>query len=271
MEKFIFKNQELLLERHVSISINDRGFLFGDGVFETCKIFNGRIYDFKSHLARLQSSLKNLKIEADISNIEQQSLQLIAKNSMVNGMLKINISRGSGSLGYLPNDCAKPLIIIQTLEERSFPTMITLGLSTIKAPLNDFGKSTNSLPYVMNKISAQEAGLFDCVMLSEKGFICETSSANIFWVTNGEIFTPSLSCNILAGTTRKRLMELSSIKIVEIEADISALRDADEIFLTNSSFLILPVDAFQDRKLSKNYGSSLLELMQEDLAKSCKN
>lgn len=271
MEKFIFKNQELLEERQVNLSINDRGFLFGDGVFETCKIFNGTIYDFASHYNRLQSSLKSLKIAADISTIQQQSLELIAKNAVKNGILKINITRGSGSFGYAPSNEATPLIIIQTLEERPIPDNISLGLSDIRPPLNAFGKSTNSLPYVMNKITAQEAGLFDCVMLSENNFICETSSANIFWVKDGAIFTPSLSCNILDGTLRKRLMALSPIKIVEIEADLSAIEDADEIFLTNSSFLILPVDVFLGRRLSQNIGSKLAKLMQEDLITSCKN
>ena len=270
MKKFIFKNQQQVEETQAQVSINERGFLFGDGIFETCKIFNGKIYDFKAHQNRAINGLATLKISADISNLEKNSLQLIKKNQVKNGILRFSISRGIGSLGYLPTNESEALVIIQTLEERAFPKKISLGISSQVAPKNLGFKSMNAMPYVLTKIEAKEQNLFDCVMLCTKKFISETSSANIFWVKNGEIFTSSKACDILAGVIRAKLLKISPIKIQEVEMKISALKNADEIFLTNSSFLLLGVDEFLGKKLQKNLSNHLLKALQQDLEKSCK-
>lgn len=269
MQKLILKNHQLVAEKQAQFSINERGFLFGDGIFETCKIFNGKIYDYKAHEDRIKAGLKALKFSAEIKNLEKESLQLIAKNKIENGILKILISRGIGSLGYLPTYESKALIVAQTFEAREFPKKIALGISKITAP-KAFAKTTNSLPYILAKIAAAEKKLFDCVMLSEKKFVAETSSANIFWVQNGKVFTPSKACGALLGTVRKKLLKLSPVKIFETEATIAALKKADEIFLTNSSFLVAPVDEFLGRKLQKNFGTEFKKLLQQDLEKQCK-
>ena len=126
MKKYIFKNQQLIDETQAEVSINERGFLFGDGIFETCKIFNGKIYNFKSHLARIVAGLKALKFNDDISDLEKKSLKLIAKNQVKEGILRISISRGIGSKGYLPDLETKALTIIQTYEKRQLTAKIKL-------------------------------------------------------------------------------------------------------------------------------------------------
>ena len=269
MKKYIIKNHQFLEEKQAQISIHERGFLFGDGIFETCKIFNGKIYDYAAHHARIDMALQQLKIIAEISNLEKKSLQLIKKNNIKNGLLRISISRGIGSSGYLPTYNSKPLIIIETLEERALPKKITLGISKICAPKIPF-KSMNSLPYIMNKMEAVEEKFFDLVMLCDKNFIAETSSANIFWIKKGEVFTPHHSCNIVLGCIRKKLLEIPELKIKTVKARPSALKNADEIFLTNSAFLALPVDEFMGRKLQKNFGKKIQKLLATDLKNSCR-
>jgi branched-chain amino acid aminotransferase len=269
VKKYIFKNHQLLTKAQVSI--HERGFLFGDGIFETCKIFNGKIYDYKSHEGRLIKGLKALKFTAEISDLEEKSQKLIKKNQVRNGLLRISISRGIGSKGYLPTHETKPLIIIETLAERKITGKITLGISSQKTPHQILGKTMNSLPYILNKIEAQEKKLFDLVMFSQENFIGETSSANIFWVKNNQIFTSSKSCGIIAGTMRGRILELSSQKIYEVEKTAAALKNADEIFLTNSAFLVLGVDEFMGRKLQKNYSKELHKIILKDIKESCKN
>jgi branched-chain amino acid aminotransferase len=268
MQKLILKNHQLIPERQAQFSIEERGFLFGDGVFETCKIFNGKIYDYKAHEDRLKDGLKALKFSAEIQNLEQELLQLIAKNKVENGILKILISRGIGSLGYLPTYKSKALIIAQTFASRKLPKKITLGVSKITAP-KAFAKTTNSLPYILAKIEAAEKKLFDCVMLSDQKFVAESSSANIFWVKNGKVFTPAKACGALIGTVQKKLLKLSPIKIFKTKSTLTALKKADEIFLTNSSFLIVSVDEFLDRKLQKNLSQKFKKLLQQDLKKQC--
>lgn len=287
MKKFIFKNHQLLEEKQAQVSIDERAFLFGDGIFETCKIFNGKIYDFKNHQARIIKGLKALKFSAKIDDLEKKSQQLIKKNNVKNGILRISISRGIGSFGYLPTENSQSLIIIQTLAERNLPTKISqgisLGISKIKKPpknsLPISCKTMQALPYILTKIEAKEKNLFDCIMLSQENFISETSSANIFWVKKGKIYTASKACDILLGTVRKKLLKISPLKIFEIKAKINSVKKAEEIFLTNSSSLVICVDElvfFHQgkkiiKKLQKNFGNRFLKLLQNDVKKSCKN
>jgi branched-subunit amino acid aminotransferase/4-amino-4-deoxychorismate lyase len=275
MKKYIFKNHQLIEEKQAQISVLERGFLFGDGIFETCKIFDEKIYDFKAHETRLKAGLKALKFSAEISDLEKKSLQLIKKNKIKNGILRISITRGTGSLGYLPTYESKALIIIQTFEERKITAKkIILGVSSIKKPASDslpfFCKTNQALPSILCKIEAQEKKFFDCIMLSKENFISETSSANIFWVKNGKIFTPSKACDCLPGTIRAKLLKISPIKIKEVKAKISDLKKADEIFITNSSFLVLPADEVvlgKDRiKLRKKIGLEIAEVLKKDLS-----
>ena len=261
MENYIFKNHQLIQEKQATISIKDRGLLFGDGIFETCKIVNDKIRNFKAHEARIKEGLKTLKFSAEISELEKNSLQLIKKNKIENGILKIIISRGSGSLGYLPTYESEPLILIQTFLPRELPKKITLGISSQVTPAKNLGKTLNSLPYVLAKIEAVENKLFDCVMLSPQKFIAETSSANIFWVKNGRIFTSPKSCGIVCGTTRSLILKNSPAKIFEKAAKISALKNADEIFLTNAASSVLSVDEFLGRKLQKNFAPLFSKLV----------
>jgi 4-amino-4-deoxychorismate lyase len=186
-------------------------------------------------------------------------------------LLKISISRGIGSAGYLPTYQSPALVIIQTLEERPRPKNVTLGISSQKLPAKNLGKTISALPYVLTKIESTQKKLFDCVMLNEKNLVAETSSANIFWVKNGRVFTPAKSCGILLGCVRKKLLEIAPLKITQKAAKISSLKNADEIFLTNSSFLVLPVDEFLGRKLQKNLANEFLKLLQNHLERTCQS
>jgi branched-chain amino acid aminotransferase len=263
MEKFVLKNQQLLSEKQASISLHERGFLFGDGLFETCKVVDGQIIDFDLHQARIIKALKLLKFSAEISDLEKNSYRLIKKNSLKDGILRISISRGIGSRGYLPTYESKALIIIETFLNRDLPKKICLGISKIPTPGIAF-KPMSAMPYVLAKIEAEEQKLFDCVMLSDKKFVAETSSANIFWVKNNVIYTPHESCGIVLGCVRERLLKTKEIKIKKTKAKISALKNADEIFLTNSAFLVILVDEFLGRKLVKSVGEKIRTFLETD-------
>jgi aminodeoxychorismate lyase len=256
MKKFIIKNSRLVAEKNASISIRERGFLFGDGMFETCKVINGKILDFNLHQARICKALETLKFSLDTKNLEQNCYKLIKKNSLSDGILKILISRGRGSRGYLPTSESRPLVIIETSENRALPQKISLGISKIVTPGNAF-KSMSAMAYVMAKIEAEEQGVFDCVMLSSDGFVAETSSANIFWVKNDQIYTPDESCGMVQGCARERVLKSSKIEIKKVRAKISDLENADEIFLTNSAFLVIPVDEFLGKKLQTKWSKKL--------------
>jgi branched-chain amino acid aminotransferase len=276
---YILINQKIISEKEAKISVHERGFLFGDGIFETCKIYFGKIYNFKAHEQRIKNGLGALKIKAEINNIEKLSLKLVKKNKINHGILRISISRGIGSLGYLPTYKSKSLIVISTskLPKRKKEKII-IGIGSLIKPSNksssDNCKTKQSLTYVLNKIEAQEKGFFDNVILSDHKVICETSAANIFWIKDKKIYTPSAECSCVLGTMRKKLLEISPIKIIETKKKIEALQNADEIFLTNATSLITAVDEFvffdgknkKIKKLDKKISNQLSKTLIADLS-----
>ena len=179
-------------------------------------------------------------------------------------------------MGYLPAEKIQPLFIVETIAEKKITTSpIIVGISKIKAP-NLSGilqkcKTMQGLNYILAKIAAKKSGHFDDILLSEKGFVSECSSSNIFWVKNNKIFTSSAKCNILFGTTRDKILKKFPIKINLVEARLSRLKNADEIFLTNSNFLALAVDELVTNnkkiKLQKNLSSQVLQWLENDIEK----
>ena len=250
-KKFIYKNDQLLNHHEALISIDERGFLFGDGLFETCRFVNKKIINFEAHLARIKIGLLTLKFNIDIKNIETKCYNLIKSNNLQDGIIRISISRGIGSKGYLPTNETSNLLIIQTKELPNAPKNANLIICDINPPPFKF-KSANALQYILAKIFAEENNYFDSIMLDEKGYICETSSANIFWIKDKIIYTPNDSCNMVKGTIRKALLEMKDIKIKCGKFKISDLKNADEVFITNSNLLILPIDkiAFRNKKVT---------------------
>ncbi len=252
-----FCNNQLLNEVEAIISPNQRGLMLGDGVFETCKISCGVVDDFESHLTRLEAALRAFKISADLSQVKNNSEILIKKNQIENGLLRISISRGTGSLGYLPTYESAPLIIIQTLPERKISAdKITLGISpytTIPSSCYPSGfKTMSAMPNILTKIFAAENNFFDAVMMNCDGFISSAAAANIFWIKDKKIYTPATDCDIIRGTIRQKLLQQKDFPIIEVQENVEALKQAQELFLTNSSFLLLPVDdlIIGDEKIS---------------------
>ncbi len=270
--KYVFINHKFLLQNNASISINERACRFGDGIFETCKIINGLIYDYKSHETRIKRGLKALQINFKIIDLYKNCLTLIAKNKIVNGVLRISISRGAGSMGYLPQENICPLLVIEAFEwQIKKPAKIRIGFSKIKAPKRSRAlqkcKTMQVLNYVLAKINAKKNGHFDEILLSEENYISECSSFNIFWLKAGKIYTPSPACDILFGTVRQKIIDKLPYKIHQIKARSPSILDAEEIFLTNSNHLILPVDelCYKNKiyKFCKKTSLQILDLLEE--------
>lgn len=246
---FCILNSKLIDEKLANIPINDRGFLYGDGVFETCHIKNFQILHFELHLKRLQLGLNFLKINCDTQNLKLYSQKLIKKNNIQNGILRIYVSRGRNKIGFLPDFKAKPTVLIQTKRIKKPNKIIKIGICeevyiSSSNQFNNF-KTANSLCYIMAKIAAHQQKFHDNIILNEKKEICETSSANIFWLKNNIIYTPKVECGLLNGTKRQKLIEIcqkNNIKLIEGKFKINDLQNCHEIFLTNSSFLILTID-----------------------------
>lgn len=237
-------NGNILPQEQAVIPVSDRGFRYGDGVFDTIRIHQGVPYRFEWHIKRLEKGLKALNIVFDCSTLEAICAGLLNKNQCTEGLLRIQITRGSGSKGYLPTESI-PTCVIETLPLTPAPAeAAALWLSQYRRPpltsLPMQSKLCQGLNSTLARMEAQEHDCFDALQLNTQGIICETSSANIFWLKGEILFTPALDAGVLEGATRAALFDLSPYPLQEIHAETAKLEDAQAVVICNSSWGVLP-------------------------------
>ena len=239
------------LTDHAVVSVDERGFRFGDGIFETIPVFGSAPYLWDYHMERLEAGLAALHIQSPLDNLIKQSVHLIKTNTIIDGAVRIYISRGIGSQGYLPSSATfAPTIIIQTMERAPAPLeAIGLWLSTYEKisprALPTHCKTAQGLNSTLARMEAVRNNCYDALQLDPFERIAETSSSNIFWLAKEVLHTPSLECGSLAGVTRKRIMELSPYPVNEGAYSLEDLRTAEEVVITNASAGIIAVKSLQ--------------------------
>ena len=254
-------NGELIEENCARISPQDRGFRYGDGIFETLRVHNGAPYQFAWHMRRLAQGLAAIRIMYDVQALAGYCRVLLEKNNITNGLIRIHISRGVGGRGYLPDSHMTPTLLIETMPEPEKPAKpIVIWHSSYQkislASLPTNSKISQGLNSTLARMEAADNQCFDALLLNEKNELCETSSANIFWVRNNEIYTPSLECGALEGSIRAAVIRLSPYKIYEVKAAIEELKEADEVFITNAAWKILSVSEL--RPSGKKWQNTLI-------------
>jgi branched-subunit amino acid aminotransferase/4-amino-4-deoxychorismate lyase len=228
------------------ISVEDRGFRYGDGAFETLMVQDGVPYQFEWHMARLAGGLSAIKIPFSVDDLHGHCRQLLKKNALKYGILRIQVTRGASGRGYLPG-AAQPTFVIET-SERSLPPSEAVSLwqsteqkiSVQALPVRY--KLCQGLQSTLARIEAAEKQCFEALLLNEKGHVCETSSANLFWFKGGILYTPSLECGVLEGATRAAIMRLSPYPVHEVSVGIEALQNAEAVFITNTAWQVVAVN-----------------------------
>lgn len=275
LQVLTYINGQFLESNQACIPVTDRGFRFGDGVFETLRVYNGVMYQWEAHVNRLKEGLTALSIPFEqFSGLKNAALSLIKQNNISKGYLRIAISRGSGSQGYLPTYETVPTLVIETIANYSkTPDTASLWESSLqKTPAASLPVSTKiaqGVNAILARMEAQEHECFEALLLNNKGYISEASSSNIFWVKDKILYTPSPSCDRLNGTVLQAVKRLSPFQVKEGEFLIEDLLAADEIFLTNTGWLILPVTSLHPRDKTWSIGevtSSLQKILAEDIA-----
>lgn len=240
MIEYCVINAEIVPTEDAVIPVQDRGFRFGDGLFETIAVYDRVPYQWDSHMKRLADGLHALRIDFDTRGLKPLCKAIMQKNQLQHGFIRIAISRGSGSTGYRPTGHT-PTCIIETMPERTYDgTPCRLHVSQWHRPaanhLPSGFKLAQGVANTLALLEAADHACEDAIMLSPSGMIAETASANLFWVKNDTLFTPSLDTGCVAGTTRSALLRVSTLPVMEVEAPVSALNDADEIFMSNVRF-----------------------------------
>ncbi len=262
----IFLDGQLVPAREAKVSVYDHGFLYGDGVFEGLRVYNRRIFRHDAHLHRLYRSAKAIWLDPPLTKAEMKAAteQTVAANRMENGYIRAIFSRGAGDLGLDPRNCPKPSTIIIADGIKLYPsevyeqgmTVITVATRRNRPDvLSPQIKSLNYLNNILAKIECIRAGVPECIMLNEQGFVAECSADNIFIVHEDlrgkiELRTPPITAGALEGITRDAVMELGEglgLKVVEKNLTLFDLYNAHEAFLTGSGAEVVPVTTIDMR------------------------
>jgi len=250
-------------ERNARISVFDHGLLYGDGIFEGIRAYNGRVFKLKEHTDRLFYSAKSilLKIPMNHAEVMDAIVETCRRNRVRDGYIRLVVTRGAGTLGLNPNRCKNPsLIIIAGKIQLYPPELYQRGMEIITVPttrnlhsaLNPAIKSLNYLNNILAKIEANNAGCEEAIMLNAEGFVAECTGDNIFIVKEGHLFTPPLSAGALYGVTRRVVMDLatqSGLAVSEPNLTRYDLFNADECFLTGTAAELMPVVKIDGREI----------------------
>ena len=265
-------------ERDARISVFDHGLLYGDGIFEGIRAYNGRVFKLKEHIDRLFYSAKSILLKLPMAHREIMAavVETCRANKIRDGYIRLVVTRGMGTLGLNPRSCKRPSVIIIADKIQLYPPeFYQRGMDIITVPttrnlhsaLNPAIKSLNYLNNILAKIEANNAGVEEAVMLNAEGFVAECTGDNLFIVKNGELLTPPLSAGALYGITRQTVMELaeeSGLKVSEPNLTRYDLFNADECFLTGTGAEIVPVVKIDGRVIGTGKPGPITRRLEED-------
>ncbi len=250
----VFLNGRLVEERAAKVSVFDHGFLYGDGVYETVRVVDGQLFLWPEHFRRLRESARRIELalpwgQRTLATAIRRTLRA---NRLADGSARLTVSRGPGPLGLNPRLCRRPTLTILVHPPRPIDDWrrrgMTIALVRVRrnAPqaLDPRIKSNNSLNTILARLEANRWKTDEGILLNLDGYLAEGTISNLFWIQGRSLFTPALSCGLLEGVTRDLVLRLASkAGLVKREGRFkpAALRRADEIFLTNASWDVMPV------------------------------
>lgn len=268
----IFLNGKLIPAKEAVVSVFDHGFLYGDGIYETMRVYDRVVFMLDEHLIRLyrSASLIGLTIPLDADSLKRSIHETLVANSLKNAYIRLTISRGYGPIGLDPDLCPKPTVVIITQEMKDYPrSFYENGISLIipetrrnfREAINPQIKSLNFLNNILAKIEAKKKSAYDAIMLNAYGKLTEGTISNIFFCKNGILCTPSLECGILNGITRAVVINLAGrdgLKVEEGEFTKEDLCSSEEVFITSTTLEIMPVSKVDDQRYTVGNITKLL-------------
>ncbi len=252
----IYLNGQFVEKEQAVVSVFDHGVLYGDGVFEGIRAYNGRVFRCKEHIDRLYDSARAIALEIGMTKDEMEDalLKTLEVNNLDDAYIRLVVTRGVGDLGLDPANCAKPTVFIIADKISLYPdSLYENGLEVITVStrrncpdtLSPNIKSLNYLNNILAKMEAKRAGVLEAIMLNKEGYVVECSGDNIFIVKNGVVITPPASAGALKGVTRNASIELIKNKLnIELKEELISTYDlytADECFLTGTAAESIPV------------------------------
>ncbi|ACX72464.1 branched-chain amino acid aminotransferase [Methanocaldococcus vulcanius M7] len=270
----IYLNGKFVEEEDAKISVFDHGLLYGDGIFEGIRSYDGVVFMLKEHIDRLYDSAKSLCIDIPLTKEEMIDvvLETLRVNNLKDAYIRLVITRGVGDLGLDPRKCGKPTIFciaipMPPLLGEEGIRVITVSVRRLPVDvLNPAVKSLNYLNSVLAKIQANYAGVNEAFLLDDKGFVVEGTGDNIFIVKNGVLKTPPVYQSILKGITRDVVIKLAKeegIEVVEEPLTLHDLYTADELFITGTAAEIVPVFEIDGRVINNKQVGEITKKLKE--------
>ena len=258
----VFLNGRFVPKAQAVVPINDRGFMYGDGLFETTCVVNGRPFRVAQHLERMMRGADFLKIKCPftVKKLQDFAGQLIGKNKMPDAILRVTLTRGTGDRGYTPEPDGKPTVVmtLHTAPPLAHCHSWSLVTSSFRVPAGDplaAFKTMNKLTQVMARMEAMERGADEALLLNPQGEVAETASGNLFWIARDRVCTVPLSCGGLPGITRAVVLEICRTLGIHTNERVihpGALRRAAGIFITQSASGIVPVTALDGNPVASS-------------------
>ncbi|MGP0629678.1 aminotransferase class IV [Nitrospina sp. 32_T5] len=259
MTSVVYINGRFVGHEEARVSVFDRGFLYGDGVFESLRAYRGRIFRLADHLDRLHQSAEQVHLTVPEASAKLETLlyEVLKRNELADAILRLTLSRGESTGFDIVPDVPPTLVItarpVDSLPEARYREGVSVLLVPDSAPrlpeVTRQAKSGNFLPYILARRMAREAGHWDAVLLNHRDEICDASTSNVFVMHGGVLRTPPVGESVLAGITRKVVLERAAELGIEAREETlltSDLVEADEAFLTNTGIELLPVTRVND-------------------------
>ena len=268
---------KLVDQQDAKISVFDHAVLYGDGVFEGIRVYSGKIFEFESHIDRLYESAGAIRlvIPTDKTALMEAVEKTVAANGIVDGYIRLIITRGIGDLGLNPFVCEKACVIIIADNIQLYPEeLYEKGMKLISAttvrnhPLSipPQVKSLNYLNNILAKIEAVDSGVPEAIMYNHEGYVAEATGDNVFIVKNGVIYTPPVQAGSLAGVTRAVIMRLAkkeNIEVVEKNITRFDLYISDELFLTGTGAEIIGIVDIDGRVVGDGIPGAVTKLLRD--------
>ncbi len=274
----IYLNGAYMAKEEASISVFDHGYLYGDGVFEGIRAYNGKVFKLYEHLERLYESAHHILLDVPISLEEMAgaTLETLRRNNLSDAYIRIVVSRGVGDLGLDPRKCSRATIVIIADHISLFPQEhYDKGLEVITAATRQRShdtfepriKSLNYLNNILVKLEAAQAGAMEAIMLNSQGYVVEGSGSNIFIIDKtGRLITPPVYVGILEGITRNTVIDLArgeGLTVEELPFTRHDLYVAAECFITGTAAELMPVISVDRRAVGEGKPGKITGMLRE--------
>jgi len=261
VSNIVYLNGSLIPRSRAKVSALDYGFLYGLGLFETMRAYEGKAFRLESHLSRLSRSAELLGIPVRAAELSDAIRETLEANRLSSARIRITISAGEGEMSPNPETCRKPTVLVlaehyqpypQEVYRRGFRAVVSPIRRNSQSPLSGL-KSASYLESLLARRQAKEKGYDEAICLNDKGFLAEASMSNIFLVSDGILRTPGEESGILPGITRSVILELAfKLGINALEEDINPIElfQTQEAFLTNSLIEVMPLTEIEGKPIA---------------------